>query len=649
MFTNFDKDVLEIIEDAKIYTKKHFKINKIGTESLLYVMFDKEESITRFLLEDYRVTLDEISFAMDSYVIIRTNNNEYTDKFIEVIEMAKLIAKENNSIKVLEEHLLFALLVIKDTIFEVLIKKINLNSIILIEDLKEYFYITTKEEINNYSVNLTSLAKENKLNKMIGREEYLHRMKIILERKNKNNILLIGSAGVGKTSLVEGLCYDLLKDDKDYEIVSVSVSSLVANTKYRGDFEARLNKVLNEVLDYKDKILFIDEIHTIMGAGSSDNSLDIANIIKPYLLRDNFRCIGATTQEEYQKHIAKDKALARRFQPIFVNELNETETLDVLKGILDSYVIYHDVDLDEDYLEYIIKISGEKINNRKFPDKAIDLMDEAMCLAKINNQRSVSIACIDEAFCNISGMRKADLNYRYVFDELQSYYLDNQLGIENKNNLVCINFLGDESNLNLLLGELKIGFGITDEAILDIDLTQYNDVGSMTALIGTSPGYIGYDDGGILSEHYAKFLYQIIVFRKFSETSGDIKRFITSMINKGSFYDKKCREFKTNNSVFIFIDDFKYNSIGFIKNEFNKSKIINFDLALCNKSNSFKSNKYVDCFKYRGIDLSFEESDFSLNPIAYKKVFLDLIKNDKKGRFLLTFNNVTKEIDIINN
>lgn len=648
MFTNFDKGVLEIIEDAKVYTNKHFKLQKVGTESLLYVMFKKEESISRFLLEDYRVTVDEIEEAMSSFVIIRSNNNLYTDKFIEVMEMAKVISKENNAQHIQEEHLLFALLVVKDTIFEALIKKINLNSIVLIEDLKEYFYSNTTDEVNNYSVNLTSLAKENKLNKMIGREEYLFRMKIILGRKNKNNILLIGSAGVGKTALVEGLCYELLKEHSSYEVVSINVASLVANTKYRGDFEARINKVLNEILESKDKILFIDEIHTIMGAGSSDNSLDIANIIKPYLVRDNFRCIGATTAEEYERYINKDKALARRFQPIFVNELNEVETLNVLSGILDDYCNYHNVYLDEKHLEYIIKITKERITNRKFPDKAIDLMDEAMCLAKIKNNNSVKLSHIEEAFYNICGMRKIDLNYQYQYHQLEPYFIDSQLGIVLKNNLVCINFLGDEENLLILLKDLKSGFGISEEAILDIDLAQFNDLGSITSLIGTSPGYVGYEDGGILSEHYSKFLYQIIIFRKFDSTISDVKRFIASMISKGSFYDKKGREFKTHNSVFIFLDESNNKNIGFIEKNDKRGKEIEFDLVLSNKLSIQKINPYIDIFKYRGIDLSFDQDDFSLNPLSYKKIFLDLVKNHKRGKFLLTFNDKTQEIEIIN-
>ena len=649
MFANFDEVVLEIIEDAKEYTIKYFKLRKIGTESLLYVMFSKEESICRFLLEDYRITVEEILEAMEEYVIIRSDNNDYTDKFMEVMEMARAISKENNSRDILEEHLLFALLVVKDTIFESLIKKLNLNSTILIEDLKEYFYIKNTEEIDNYSTNLTLLAKEGKLNKLIGRETYLDRMKVVLGRKNKNNILLIGSAGVGKTALVEGLCYELLKEKSPYEIVSINIASLVANTKYRGDFEARINKVLNEVLDSNDKILFIDEIHTIVGAGSSDNSLDVANIIKPYLAREKFRCIGATTTEEYQKSINKDKALARRFQSIFVNELNVAETENVLLGIVDDYSMFHDVVLDKKYIPYILKLCEEKIANKKFPDKAIDLLDEAMCLAKVNNNKTVKISNIDDALKNITGISVGKLDHQFNYHELESYFLDNYLGITTKKNLVSLKYCGDDKNLSLLLDELKLGFGIFDESILELNLTNFTENYALSALIGTPPGYVGYEDGGILSEHYAKYIYQIVVVKNIDKASPDIRFFLESLVKNGRFFDKKGREFKTANSVFVFVDSsIKTQKIGFISSDIIDSKNDLFDLVLGEKQQHDAINPYIDSFKFRGFDISFDEEDFKVNPTSYKRKFLELIRQYNKGEYFLMYNKSTKEIEIIN-
>lgn len=649
MFHNFESSVLEIIEDAKEYTKSHFKLYKLGTESLLYVMFSKEESITRFLLEDYRVTLFEILEAMEDYVLIRNETALYTDKFIEVLEMAKVIAKENKSSVVLEEHLLFALLVIKDTIFESLIKKLNLNSVILIEDLKEYFFLQTTEELDNYSINLTSLAKENKLNKLIGRDNYLDRMKVVLQRKNKNNIILVGSAGVGKTALVEGLCYEFLQEGSNDEIISINISSIVANTKYRGDFEARINKVLTDVASNENKILFIDEIHTIVGAGGSDNSLDVANIIKPYLVRNNFRCIGATTAEEYERYINKDKALARRFQPIFINELSERETLDVLLGISASYALFHNVDLDKKYLDYIVKISKDKITNRKFPDKAIDLMDEAMCIAKINGNKNVSIKHIDEAIKNICGISEGDLNYKYSYSQLEPFYVDNYLGVATNKNLVTINYLGKEDGIGLLLEEIKRGFGFGDESILEINLAHFTESHSISSLIGSPPGYVGYDDGGLLSEHFAKFPHQILILKNYEKAANDIIDFFSSMLTTGAFFDKKGREYNTKNTVFIFMGtENTVSNIGFIKtNVTNKNKLA-FDLVLDGKIINKEKNPYIDSLKFKGFDLSFSEEEFSKNPLSFKKTFLNLIRKYEKGKYALSYNTKTNEIEIIN-
>lgn len=647
MQEQFDDNVLDIIKKTFEYTIKSLKLNKVGTESFLYVMFKEEDSICNFLFEDYKVKEEEILDIISKYVIIRNNSSDYTNKFLEVMEMAKKIAKENKSTYVKEEHLLYALLTVEDTIFIDELIKLNLNPYDLIDDLKDYFTFNNEQEIDSYSVNLTELAKENKLNKMIGRNEYLERMKIVLSRKNKNNILLIGSAGVGKTALVEGLCYELLAMKLDYNIISLNISSLIANTKYRGDFEARINKVLNEIINNENSILFIDEIHTIIGAGSSDNLLDVANIIKPFLVRNNFRCIGATTSEEYQKTISKDKALARRFQPIFVTELNKEETLDVLKGIKDDYIKFHNVFLDEKMLDYIIKICDEKILSRKFPDKAIDLLDESMCIAKNKGIKNLRYKHIDEAFKNITGVLSGVLDYEYKFQELQPYFLDNFLGIKEGKNLVSISFSGDEQNLKLLIDEVKMGFGITSEMVLELNMANYSDTTSLASLIGSAPGYVGYDDGGIISEHFSKFPYQFLVIHNLENASFDVKEFILLMKEKGFFYDKKGREFKTNNTVFIFVSSNNVDkNVGFIEKKNIKNTAIQCDLKLENKHNFIATNPYISSLKLKGFDLHFEQEEFLKYKDYFKKSFVYLLNDYEKGKYSLKFNEKTKEIDI---
>ena len=647
MLEQFDDNVLDIIKKSFEYTTKNYKLTKVGTESFLYVMFKEDDSICNFLLEDYRVKEEEILEIISKYLIIRSQSSEYTDKFLEVMEIAKKTAKENKSNYVKEEHLLYALLIVKETIFLDQIIKLNLNPFNLVEDLKAYFTFKNNQEIDSYSISLTELAKENKLNKMIGRSDYLERMKIVLSRKNKNNILLIGSAGVGKTALVEGLCYELLEEKKDYNVISLNISSLIANTKYRGDFEGRINKVLQEVMDSENAILFIDEIHTIIGAGSSDSLLDVANIIKPYLVRNNFRCIGATTAEEYQKTISKDKALARRFQPIFVNELNKEETLEVLKGIKEDYVRFHNVFIDEKLFDYIIKICDEKILTRKFPDKAIDLLDEAMCIAKNSDVKNLKYKHVDDAFKNITGALSGNLEHEYKFYELQPFFLDNFLGIKEGKNLVSISFKGNEENLKLLVDEIKLGFGITSEMVLELNMSNYSDSTSLSSLIGSAPGYIGYDDGGIISEHFSKFPYQFLIFHNLETAAFDVKDFVMLMKEKGFFFDKKGREYKTNNTVFLFVESLiNESNIGFISKTLNKKDVLCCDLKLENKIDVITNNPYISSLKLKGFDLTFEQEEFLKYKNNFKKSFVSLLNEYEKGKYLLKFNEKTKEIDI---
>jgi len=647
MLEQFNDDTLEIIKSTIEYTYRHYKINKVGTESFLYVMFKEEDSICNLLLEDYRVSLEEIEKIISKYVLIRNNNKEYTDKFMEVVEMAKVIARDNNSKEVFEEHLLYALLLVRDTIFEHQITKLNLNPVILIEDLKAYFDLKNESEMSEYSINLTNLAKENKLGKLIGRKDYLERMKIILSRKTKNNVLLIGSAGVGKTALVEGLCYDLIEEKSNYNIISLNVSSLVANTKYRGDFEARINNVLNEATEIENSIIFIDEIHTIVGAGSSDNLLDIANIIKPYLARNSFKCIGATTIEEYHKTIEKDKALARRFQTIFVNELDDDETYKVLSGIKQSYIDFHGVDISNQHIFYIINLASEKIANRKFPDKAIDLMDEAMCIAKRKGNCEIDYSDIDEALKNITGSSIGNVNHEYQFEELLPFVLDNIIGVKTKNPLLLIKFSGNDKDLQKLIDEIKLGFGITNEMILKLNLSSYSESHSISSLIGTPPGYIGYEDGGLLSEHFSKFIYQVVVIDKIEEASPTVVDFFYSTIEKGFFYDKKGREFKTNNSIFIFTNsNNKETSLGFINQKTSEKAKIQYDLIIDSKKEVKKVNPYIEIFKNKGFEISFDEDDFSKYPLEYKKKMLTILQDKKRGKYYLKYLSSTNEIEV---
>lgn len=637
MISKFDECCIKYINEAKEYTLNNFHLSQLGTESFLPVMFNDSDSICRVLLDDYRVNIEEIESIVKEYIIIRTSKKEYTEKLIEVFEYAETIAKENNSKYILDEHLFFALLSVRDTIFLDIIRKLNLNAEGLLDDLKEFFALDDTLNIKEYAIDLTALAKDKKLNNLIGREEYINKMKISLSRKNKNNILLVGSAGVGKTALVEGLAYNFIKEGVDKRIISLNISSIIANTKYRGDFEARINNIINEIILKKNVIVFIDEVHTIIGAGSTDNSLDVSNVLKPYLARGDFSCIGATTIEEYQKSIVKDKALARRFNVIFINEPTLDETIKILLGIKEDYEKFHQVKLDNKYCYYIAKIAENKMANKKFPDKAIDLMDETMSVTKAKKEIIVKKEDIDTALNNLAGINDGDLSYDYKYKELEPFFIDNFLGVKNQR-LVSILFSGTKKALQELVFELQKGFGITKEMVLEINAKEYKESFSISTLLGSPPGYVGYQEGGILSEHFAKYPYQILVVKNLNFANHVISSLFNSLLLEGKFLDKKGREFSCYNTAFIFVneEEKKRNNFGFIQtNKVSKTNYYDLEITALDKTEDVYN--YSELFKENEISVEYDFLDYKKNPLIYKKEFLHILRNKDKKKFVIKY------------
>lgn len=250
--------------------------------------------------------------------------------------------------------------------------------------------------LDNFSRDITKLAEEGKIDPIIGRDKEVKRISQILSRKKKNNAVIVGEAGVGKTALVEKLAL-LIKNGNcpsnllDKRVILLDLTSLVAGTKYRGQFEERLKAIMNELYEVKNIILFIDELHTMIGAGNASGAMDAANILKPALARGEIQCIGATTLDEYKKHLEKDSALVRRFQKVFLNEPTESETIDILKNLKDSYETYHKVSYGENVIETIVKLSKRYITDRQFPDKAIDILDELGSEKRITTKLPESI------------------------------------------------------------------------------------------------------------------------------------------------------------------------------------------------------------------------------------------------------------------
>ena len=372
----------EIIERMNEYRSK-INYYTLGSEILLLALMSIEDSMTNLILKELNVTEDILlNIINESYFIRDENNYTYTLKTI----FSKAEELQKNKEYVYDEAYLYSILETPNCVALNILESLEIQGNQISEELMNA--LSYLEEDNKLLINLTKKARNKELNKLIGRKEILNNIDNILSKKQKNNCMLIGPAGVGKSGIVEGLTYHYLKTKKDYTIYQLDIASLLSGTKYRGDLEEKLIDVIESIKD-DNIILFIDEIHNIMN-NNSENSIDVANLLKPYLARSSIKCIGATTIDEYYKTISKDKALARRFKNIHVNEPNELETIKILKGIKKDFEKFHEIQ----YSNYIINkivYSSRYLHNLNNPDKSIDILDECGLISKNNKENNVSL------------------------------------------------------------------------------------------------------------------------------------------------------------------------------------------------------------------------------------------------------------------
>ena len=400
-FTNRAEKALEIAQELAV----EFGHNYIGTEHLLYGLVKEGTGVASKVLENQDITAEKIAEEIDELIgkgdAVEESEVGFTPRTKRVIENAFREARKLGSEYIGTEHLLIGIMREGDSVavrimidlnvnpqklYNEIVKVINEDDNASVNDnrsssknLGSYNQTTT---LNQFGTDLTKQAIEGKLDPVIGRKDEIERVIQILSRRTKNNPCLIGEPGVGKTAVVEGLAEKIVSGDvpellKNKRVVSIDISSMVAGAKYRGDFEERIKKCLAEVRKVGDVILFIDEIHTIVGAGSAEGAVDAANILKPLLARGEVQVIGATTLNEYRKYIEKDAALERRFSPVTVGEPTSEETIEILKGLSDKYEAHHNVKITDEAIKAAVNLSVRYINDRFLPDKAIDLIDEA--------------------------------------------------------------------------------------------------------------------------------------------------------------------------------------------------------------------------------------------------------------------------------
>ena len=452
------------------------------------------------------------------------------------------------------------------------------------EDAKVSVALPEKSEnsiLERFGVDLTELARQGKIDAVVGRKRETERVVQILARRKKNNPVLVGEAGVGKSAIVEGLALRIVAGNvphtiADKRIFSLDVASLVAGTKFRGEFEERLGQVVDELRERGDTILFVDEIHTIVGAGATQGSLDTANILKPALARGEVQVIGATTVDEYRENIERDAALERRFQRVMVEAASESETLDILRNIAPLYEEHHSVRYSEEALRACVELAGRYISDRHFPDKAIDLLDEVGATAHISCEGAfVEIGKADVARCLTlsTGIPTEQLTataasqLRGLEGYLKSRIVGQDDALHRISRHICRSHSGlhDDSRplgVFLVAGPTGVGktlmakelakyiFGSYD-ALVRLDMSEYSEPHNVARLIGAPPGYVGYGEGGQLTETVRRKPYSVVLLDEIEKAHPSIFNTLLQLFDEGHLTDGSGRVVNFRNTIII--------------------------------------------------------------------------------------------------
>ena len=461
--------------------------------------------------------------------------------------------------------------------------------------------LNKKSFLNNYCVNLIEKAKINKIDTLIGREDEINRMTEILCRRTKNNPLLVGDPGVGKTAIVEGLAHKIYNQQvpdilKDNTIFSLDMGVLIAGTRYRGDFEERLKSIINEIQENKKCILFIDEIHSLVGTGStSGNSMDAANMLKPALQSGQIRCIGSTTFSEYRQYFEKDRALQRRFQKIDVNEPTVEEAYKIMFGLKNKYEEFHKVKYSDDAIRASVDLSYKYIGNKKLPDKSIDIIDELGSSESLKTvDKRKSILTEEDVERIVSKMTKipernitlSDRNYlRDIDKNLKRLIYGQDHAIDALASSIKLSRSGlrdPKKTIGNYLFSGPTGVGKTELAkqlsnilgveLIRFDMSEFSEKHTISKLIGAPPGYVGFDQGGQLSERVEKNPHAVLLIDEIEKAHPDIFNILLQIMDYGVLTDQNGKKIDFRNIILILTtnagaSDLEKNEIGFVKNK----------------------------------------------------------------------------------
>lgn len=689
IYGKFTQKAQQALLNAKEEAVK-FRHNYIGTEHLLIGLAMQNDNVVSEILSQMNIDEEYIRVAVLSMV---GNGQEevpilgYTPRMKRVLEESIVIANELNQGYVGSEHLLLGLLKEGNGVAA----NILLNAGVNFETIKEKVISrissagykkqspqhsaaeSSGETIDKYTIDLTALAKQGKLDPVVGRSKEIDRMIQILSRRTKNNPCLIGEPGVGKTAIAEALAQKMSDGDvpetlRNKRLISLDLSLMIAGAKYRGEFEERLKSLLDEIKSDGDVILFIDEIHTIIGAGAAEGAVDAANILKPALARGEIKVIGATTIDEYRKHIEKDAAFERRFQPVDVDEPTPEEAVQILKGLRDKYEAHHRLKISDEAIEAAVKLSVRYITGRYLPDKAVDLIDEAASkirmglltppsqintyekdVQRLQKEKEEAIALQDyekaasvrdelkNLRIEVANLKKrwsegntastsasvgaADIekvvadwtkvpvekiakeenerliNMEKILHErvvgqdeavsaLSRAIRRSRVGLKDpKRPIGSFIFLGPtgvgKTELSKALAEVMFG----DESLITrLDMSEYMEKHSVSRLIGSPPGYVGYDEGGQLTEQVRRKPYSVVLLDEIEKAHPDVLNVLLQIMEDGRLTDGKGKTVDFRNTIIIMTSNIGAHTI-------KKSSVLGFGAASDESANEYNKMK----------------------------------------------------------